>query len=282
MTSRSSGRVLLCAALCSGAAVAGGWTQAEGGLYAKLTGRVVSGDSGYLHDGTGEALGGELLDSQVQLYAEYGATEDLTLVCALVPHGYATFEEEREGVSGGRTHYVGPLGVGARYGLVTDGPVRVAVEGGYAWQPPVGDGALARGEAPGFRYEPTVSGHRVNGELQAGVGLPWGSWASLSGGWTQLVADGVDPAFTGFGQVGVSRWGVALEAHVTAHLPVGDVTADDVAGTRQTRYVGRGFSVSYWFVESFALHLGVDGVFFAESNLRAAPYLFGVEHRGAY
>ncbi len=275
-------RALLFIGLCAAPALAGGWTQPEGGLYAKLTDRLVSGSGGYLSDGSGEDLGGDYVDTQVQLYAEYGATADLTLVAHLVPYGYADFEAKADGVEGGRTHYVGPLDVGARYGLLTEGALRVAVEARYAWQPPVGDGVLARGRDPVFEYEPTVAGHRFTGELQAGAGLPWGFWVALSGGWTQLVVNETDPAFTAFGQLGVSRWGVVLEGHVAAHLPTGDVTRNDVAGTRQTRYVGRGFSVSYWFVESFAMSFGRDGVFLVESNLRSAPYLFGIEHRGAY
>lgn len=289
-------------ALAPSAAAAGGWTQPEGGYYVKVWNRLVTGERGYFNDGDSRDLGVRFTDWSLNVYAEYGVLDWLTVVLSVTPVAYATLsraddaQEEPRGIIAGAgpqgpvvneadaTAYVGPLGAGARFALL-QGTVNLAAELRYAYAPPLGDTVIGRGSNPWrwrpWIYRPTLEAHRFDGELQLGVGLPWGFWITAHGGARYTVSDDDIPAAaTAFLQAGVSLpLGFVLEAHSAAYLPFDDVELNDIAGVGNTRYIGLGFGASWWFTPHWSITAGIDGAVLAESNLAAAPILFGVEHR---
>lgn len=267
---------LLGVLLVAGEARAGGWTQAEGAWYVKAWGRLLSGGRGFVGDGANEALGRDFTDQAFNLYGEYGLLPDTTLVVQATPFG-------RAAVGDASTLYIGPLGLGARQRLYA-GAVQLAVEGRYFYQPDVGEEVLARGVAGGdaWVYVPTVETHRFDAEVQLGAGLPAGLWLSAAAGLRAHTRDALDPAVIGLAQLGwSSSFGLVAELHGTLYEPLGDVEPPfNVAGTGQTRYVGLGLGLSYWFHPSWAVSLGADSAPFAVANAAAAPLTLGIEHRG--
>lgn len=282
-------RWILLGILAAGPASAAGWTQPEGGHYARVVNRIVSGAKGYDRHGVSQRLFGTYDDWQLVAYGEYGLTDAVTLVAQLVPVGHASFEGEEIPHSGpyqAAATYVGPLSVGARFGLPF-GPVRLAVEGRYGYAPPIGDKPLIEDrffpwtpEKEAFTYTPAVSHHRFDGELQVGVGLPWGFWLSGSGGARAIAGADIDPALIGFAQLGwTSPWGLVVEAHFNALHPLGPIEANNIAGSGETRYIGRGIGLSWWLTDHVALTVGQDGGFGVRSNAAALSRIIGVELR---
>ncbi len=269
-----------------GTAHAGGFTQPEGAHYAKVWGRVMIGHDGHLANGDGAELyigvrsddigGVAYRDLSLNVYAEYGLFDGTTLIVSGVPYGHAR-------VNRAPTSYVGPLGLGARQRLLVAGPLHLAIEGRYAWYPGVGSDVLAFGwsDAGDWTYQPTLEGHRGDAEVQAGLGLPFGLWATASAGGRVTSTAGVDPAILASGQLGWSSpVGVVIDAHLVAYEPLGRVESPaNVAGTGQTRYLGYGFGASWWFSPSWAVTIGADSALYADANAAALPVIIGFEHR---
>lgn len=279
---------LLCLA---GIAHAGGWVRPVGDGYAKLDNRILIAEKGYpAAGGSARDTGGRYSEWALTLYGEYGLTPDLTAVVIATPIGWARFEDQRSAAFGDRvnadTAFMGPIGGGARWGLL-QGRANLAVEARYSYAPPVGDTLVGAGsyDCAGqvcgqFFWQPTVSSHRFDAELQLGIGLPWGLWFSGSAGGRAFAGVDQDPALRVFGQLGWQPldWLVA-EVHVDAWLPAGAVTVDALAGTGQTRYVGQGLSLSLWFTPTLALRVARDGARGVRSNAAAPVYAVGVEAR---
>jgi len=266
---------------------AAGWTQPEGGFYARVTNRILLGEKGYDRHGRSHDTGGRFTDWALTTYGEYGLTDTLTLVGHLTPAGYAGFEDDTPapGRVAASSFYLGPLSVGARYGRPV-GPLRLAVEGRYGYAPPIGDtvgsGVFLCETKPceRFDYTPAVEHHRFDAEVQVGAGLPWGLWLSGSAGARAFAGADLDPALTGFAQLGwTGPWGLVVEAHFTLHRTLGDLETNNIAGTGETRYVGRGFGLSWWMNERIAVTVGQDGGFGIRSNAAAASRTIGVELR---
>lgn len=275
----------LCALISS--AQAGGWTQPEGEGYAKLGMRGLTGSRGFLPDGSVTGLDGTFTDLRTEIYAEYGLSDRLTLVTLLAPVGLASFSGDADNAAGTgdeSTTYVGPLLVGARYGLKTDGALRLAIEGHVGGTPGVGDDSVGLGSSDDgdpYSYTPAVAAMQGDLELQAGLGLSGGYWLSAGVGMRAWAADDAerDPAVTGSFQVGWASGTIVVDLHMNLLQPLGDVEAFEVAGTAQTAYLGIGPGFSWWFNPAWAMHVGLDSVLFAEANAAAAPVVLAVEHR---
>jgi hypothetical protein len=257
------------------AAQAAGWTQAEGAFYAKAWSRAIMGSGMITAQGENVKLGDAYRDVGLNLYGEYGLTSALTLVGFAQPFGIAGFGE------GDNQTYVGALGGGVRLGHAL-GRLQLAAELRYGYAPDVGTDPVGVGVAEDvpFVLVPTVNTHRVDAELQAGMGLPFGWW-SASAGVRTFSAEGLDPTIIGFAQLGWQinpRW--VLDLHLNLNQPTGDVVITNVLGAGQTAYLGVGVSATWWFVDQLGLHLGVEGVARAESNAATPSLTLGLEARG--
>lgn len=256
-------------------ALAGGWTQPTGQAYAKLWYRGLIGQAAFDTGGEIVDLEDGFTDHAVNLYAEVGLVDWLTLVVHTNPFGAASF-------AGGDTTYVGRTNAGLRAGTAF-GDTRLAIEAQYGFAPSTGAESIGENVVDGvpYFYAPTVETQSFSGELQAGHPLSFG-WLAVSAGVRGFTADGLDPAIIGFGQLG---WNVAsnmtLDLHLNLHEVLGDVEVNNVAGAGQTRYLGWGLGYSWWFTDAVALAVGFEGVAYAQSNAATPSLIFGIESRGA-
>lgn len=268
---------ILCIAatlLCAHRAHAGAWTQPEGSLYTKAWARSLRGGSGYFADGKSRGLGRRFQDLNLQLYAEYGLTQNWTLVASSTPLGHARFGREE-------AWYTGTQQIGARRAILR-GPLVMAVEahvGTSHLGPARGQDRLNPGEVEGkpFHYRPVFPTHQADAELQLGYGGSWG-WATCNLGLRGYTSQELDPAAYGFVQVGKSTsFGLVASAYLTAQVPFGDVTITNVSGTGQTRYAGYGVSLSWWFLDNLGVNIDYSSVLRVASNAAASPLSIGIE-----
>ncbi len=257
----------------AGSAHAGGWTQPSGEYYAKAWWRSLVGVGAFDTDGEIVELPDTYLDQALNLYAEYGLAESLTLVAFANPYGYARYGDAS-------TSYVGLLSGGLRYGVAL-GETRLAVEGHYGYAPDLGEEDLAPSAQEGLAhvYIPTVGTRRVEGELQLGHPLSFG-WTAASVGYRWHSREGLDPALYGFAQLGWNASpAVVLDLHLNVLEALGEIEIVNVAGAGQTRYFGYGVGASWWLTDAFALNAGLEGVFYAASNAATPTVTAGVEVR---
>ena len=261
-------------ALCPSVALAAGWTQPEGAAYAKLSYRGLFGSGVFGADGEIFEMPDGYTDHAVNLYAELGLRDDLTLIVLSNPFGYAASGDES-------TTYVGRTAIGLRAGGAF-GNTRIAVEGRFGFAPDIGETSVASGVVgdQAYTYVPTVQTQSYTGELQVGQPLSFG-WLAVSAGVRGFSREGLDPAIIGFGQLG---WNMndtmTLDMHLNLHEVLGDVEVTNVAGAGQTRYLGIGFGYSWWFSKSVAFNAAFEGVAYAESNAATPSLNVGFEYRG--
>ncbi len=260
---------LICA--LSTPALAGGWTQPEGDYYAKTWVRGLIGGTAFLTDGSTAELPESFQDFALNLYGEYGLTDDLTLVLNATPIGYSKYADES-------ATYVENLGGGLRYGVKL-GEARLAVEARYGYAPGVGEDSLGEGvvdEEP-FVWAPTVETQLVDGELQLGLPLSFG-WLAFGAGARWYAHEDLDPALKASAQLGwkvTESWTLAFT--VPVHWATGDIEFTNASGAGQTRYVGNSLLASYWFSPAWALTFGFEGAAYAASNAATPSLIFGVE-----
>lgn len=282
MVVRSTLKLLLLASICSGAttARAGGWTQEPGRFYLKLWDRsLIRGSNAYVGDTLGHSESvPEYSDHQLNLYGEVGVHERVTIVGAFTPFGYAK-------IGGESASYVGPLTVGARFGLLR-GSTPLAVEVHYGYAPPVGDDPLYDVMQTGtdgidrrIVYAPTVENHRFELQLQMGHGFrirETGAWFTASLG-ARANTD-YRSALTAFAQVGVQPWRFTFDLHVGVYEPFGgEIVLTNVSGAGNTRYLGVGIGIAFAITDHIGLTFGAEGVLYASSNAATPAYLFGIE-----
>ena len=254
-------------------ALAGAWTQARGEGYAKLWTRTLVGQQAYFADGEVRELPDRFTDLTLNAYGELGLTDRWTLVgicSACLGHADAGVGE--------RTLYTDGFEVGIRRGLLS-GAFPVAIELHYGASPGTGARRLTQGEVQGeaFEYIPTLQTQKLSGELQLGMGASWG-WASANLGGRWYSHEGLDPVLFGLAQVGTTtKSGFVFEGHLLLHEPLGEIAVTNITGVGQTRYLGLGFSASWWISDHLGLNLGFDGVIYAASNAATPSILLGIE-----
>lgn len=249
-----------------------GWTQQENAYYAKVWTRALVGSQGFFQDGETRSVS-DFTDVNVSGYLEYGLTSRWTLVGFATPFGYADVDSS--------TGYIGPLGVGARLGLLT-GDLKLALEARYAYRPNVGTDVVGQGVSEGqpWFYQPTVETHQVDGEVQLGYGLPFG-WVRLTGGIRGFSRNFLDPAVIASAQLGYSSGDFVADVHFNLFEQLGDVELTNVSGAGETRYLGIGLTFAYWFSKQWGVGLTPEGVLYARGNAATPSLMLSLEHRSA-
>jgi hypothetical protein len=251
---------------------AGGWTQPQGEFYAKVWNRSILGDQAFTLDGSIAAVPESFQDHQLWAYLEYGLTDALSLVVSGSPLGLAKYGDEITVYGSGAT-------LGVRAALLTGRfPLAVEVRGGARTSiDPLGSGTIAGSP---FVIQPVVGSALFDVELQQGVALPAHLWLTASLG-TRLFSNfDLSPAITGFLQFGWDpEFGLVLDLHANFFHSVDDIEVINVLGAGNTRYLGFGLGISYWFTDHFALFIGGEGVAYAESNAATPSLMVGFELR---
>jgi hypothetical protein len=271
--------------LSSGTAEAAGWLQAHKACYAKIYDRMLLGKRSYTADGLRSFQDVPAYqDHLLNIYAECGISQSVTFTLSMAPIGYATAETD--------SFYVGPLILGARIGLKQKGRWKLALAMGFGVAPGVGDTVLSRSryvDDDGIEreaiYQPTIDNVLAQLVIEAGTGFKLGSLSSYFSSTLGVRINGasqVDHALLVSAQWGFLLFSqrLIIDMHFNLYEPFFQpVTITNTAGAGQTRYLGAGLTLSYWFVKKLALFLTFDGVFYAESNAATPSLGFGIETR---
>lgn len=269
---RSVPLALLLLLSCSTSALAGGFTQRRGGYYLKVWNRSLLGNKAFDTNGDLVDTPESFQDHALNIYGEYGLTDEVTLSTQLVPLGFTKYGDESQ-------LYAGTLAIGVRHALLR-GPRPLALEVRAGGRPAIGDRELATGLLATGPYvvRSTLPTLFLDVELQAAASLPLGMWISAGAGARQHTRDGLSPALFGNLQLGLSTsFGLVLDLHAVAYFSVDRPDITDVLGVGQTDYLGVGLTVAYWITDHFGLTVGVDGAPLARANAGAAPIQFGVQ-----
>ncbi len=252
-------------------AYAGGFTQHEGGYYVKVWDRTLFGDQAF--DLNGDLVeSAKFQDHQLNVYAEYGFSNDLTLVGFFTPFGYSKYDDRS-------TLYAGTFALGIRHALL-DGRQPLALEVRAGGRPAIGDGALAEGgfvTGP-FVYRATLPTLFLDVELQAAASFGYGIWMSASAGARQHTRSGIGPALLGGLQLGMATsFGLVVDLHAQTYFSVQRPDVIDVLGVGRTDYIGVGLGLAYWITDHIGVTLGVDSAPVSRSNAGAAPLQLGLQ-----
>lgn len=275
--------VLGAACLTLGSAASG--AEAGPSYYVKAVDRSLIGDRLFDPDGSVRNLGsGSLQDHQLNVYGALQLDERWSLSGSLVPVGWARWG--RDDASDDFAYFGGGQ-LGARYAPVI-GELRLSVGISAGARPGsgplLGEQTLApRGNEPGLRVvaEPVVG--TAHGGLDLGLqwSLPFG-WLSASVGGQAFSAAELQPALTGFLQLGFVLGPVNLDGHLNGWYAFGELTDApvNIFGAGQTRYVGFGVGAEWWVVPEVAVVAGFEGALFAANNFAAPSLTLGVAFRG--
>ena len=263
-------------------ASAGGWTYDLGRFYTKRDTRLLRGDSVFGPDGEAVRVP-RYSDVTFNLFLEMGLHQRLTFISDIVVFGRAkVFGIES-------TTYLGPYGAGLRYGILTEGPLVLAVQGNYAYAPPaIGDELLLEGdfesdddELVPVVYRPAIENHQVDLRVQLARSFrlrKTPGW--VSGDVGVRFNSGYDHALVGFFQVGITPWRFRFDLHLSLYEPFfRDIEVANVSGVGNTRYLGVGAGTAFAVTKRFGLTFDVDGAVYAQSNARTPAYRIGFEIR---
>lgn len=261
---------------------AGGWTQEQGKHYTKVWFRGLVGGSVFLLESPTLPTGGTYRDFSVNYYYEYGLIDQLTLVAFGTPAGYASYQDP---AVLGSTGYIGSNSIGLRWKFY-DGPVKLALEAHYGFTPRVGEKRIGHGKLRGktWFYTPIVSTHRFDAELQLGYGFSVGEqtngWISLTGGAKAHTRSKMNPVIYSNFQLGFSsKVGINLAINIMLHHLIPEIEEINVSGAGQTRYLGNGVTLGYWFTKNWGVTASVEGIFYAFANASTPSIIFGIEHK---
>lgn len=274
MTRRTALALVAAIAVAPGEARAWGWTQPRGAHYLRTWVRGLFGSRAYLASGSIESLGTGFTDIALHAYLEYGITDHWTFIASGRPLGWSRLGE-RSAV------YTGDYTAGVRRSLVR-GDWNVAAELRYSYVPPLGDESLGGGVINGapWEYRPTVETHAFHGELQFGRGLGRIGWITAFVGAKYLTRPSLQPVLQAGVQGGARfDFGLMVAVSVLTSVPFQGFAESNVSGAGNTRYIGWGLDLSYWFTPRWSVSAGVGGAIIADANAGALPILLGFEHR---
>lgn len=252
-------------------ALANGWTQPEGDFYLKVWNRSFFGDAAFTDIRETENLSESFQDHQVNIYGEYGVLDKLTLTLSAIPVGFASFGDTDQAYFGGGA-------VGARYQLHSGSWV-AAVSADVGVRSSVDPLGVDISTGEPLIVQPVLG--TVHGSVSAGAGVPLSfGWLAFSAGARAFSRDELDPAFFAGAQFGWNTGiGLILDAHLNWYHALGEIRPIQVLGSGQTRYLGFGLGLSWWFLDRMAVTVGVDGVAYAAANAAATPFSIGLEFR---
>lgn len=249
-----------------------GWTQPQGDFYLKVWNRSLIGDTVFGASGDNLRLTENFQDHQINVYGEYGLTDDLTLTLSSAPVGFASYAGANQAYFGGAT-------AGARYQLY-NGPVVLAASADFGVRPtsvdPLGT-EVVNGET--VIITPVIG--TVHGSVSFGAGIPLSfGWVSLATGARFFSNGDLKPAFYAGGQFGWDTTiGLIVDLHVNWYNALGDLPPVQGLGAGQTRYLGFGLGLSWWFLDNVAITAGFDGALFANANAATPALTLGFEFR---
>ena len=264
--------VLVFTCMLGPSAYAGGWTQPEGDFYLKVWDRTLVGKNAFTAGGDTAELPDTFQDHQLNIYGEYGLLDELTLTLSVVPVGFASYEGESRAYFGGAT-------AGARYRFLT-GPLVLAVSAHAGGRPSSGDplGVAVVGNET-YVVDPVVGTIYGGAALEAGYGLSFG-WLAASFGTRAFSRKELDPALFANLQFGWNTGiGLILDVHAGWYHAFGELAPVNVLGAGQTRYLGFGLGLSWWFHDHVGVNAGFGGAFFARSNAATPAITLGLEFR---
>ncbi len=260
-------------------AFAGGWTQPEGAYYFKVWDRTLVGRRIFVTERTTARLPDAYQDHQLNVYGEYGVTDDLTLTLNSAAVGLAVVGDESR-------FYTGGAGIGARYRL-TRSAISTSIEVQVGARP--SSGTLASGTVSvqqgadivlkSYEAEPSVGTAHGSLELQVGYSLPF-LWLTATTGVRGFTNSRLNPAVYINSQIGwISNFALVIDLHFNWYHSTGDIGPINVFGAGQTRYLGVGLGASYWFTDHVAITAGLDGVLFATANAATPSLQIGLEFK---
>lgn len=268
--------IVMCTFGSASSAIAGGWTQDPGEVYAKIWARSLIGNRAIsaAEPNTGLVLPVSYQDHQIQVYGEYGVVDRLTLVGYATPVGFAT--------SGGNSAlYIGATWAGARFRIYRAGSLSLSAQITAGGRPPVGDRALFEEQVSGepVVVRPTVGTGQFDGEMQLGIGFRKG-WIAVHAGARGFTNRRFLPGVSGYAQFGWKpKEHLVFDLHLTTYQSIGELTELDVLGVTNTRYLGGGLTGSVWFTTHFAVTATFDAVVLASSNAGTPGLNLGIELR---
>lgn len=255
--------------LVPASAFAGGWTQSKDSGYAKIWATGIFGAG--LFD-----LDGEIVETEsfrlalLSLYGEYGIKDDLTLVGMLQPVGVASYADQTRG-------YAGRMTLGFRQRFATK-PLQFALEARFGGVPGFGGERDMAPDSDDFEFRPAVGTFLTEWELQVGRALGTVGWITASLGPRWHMNPELSPVLQGFLQVGFGPFGGFIaDVHFSFNHSFDAPEFVNVTGASNTRYLGPGIGLSYWFTDNFAVNLTGDGAIYAISNAAAPALSLGVE-----
>ena len=247
--------------------MAGGWTQPEGGHFAKAGVRVLPGSTFFDGNGVTTSIrSAPYVDLSLDLYGEYGVSDEWTLVGEGTPFGFAT-------VDGNGAPCAGLLQAGLRRRLA-HGRHNVSLQVDAGITPPLGTADLfdASPVVAGrpYAYIPTQAGAQADVRLGYGLGMR-SLWLGGQLGVGAFTHPDIAPAVSGHAQIGVQ---LPQNNRLACTLPFRWHTsgfANNVSGSGQSDYVGFNLAFDVSFGRSgWGAGVGGAGAFYATAN-EASP-----------
>ncbi|MFT4977026.1 MAG: hypothetical protein ACI8S6_002931 [Myxococcota bacterium] len=257
--------------LLSSAAFAGGWTQPAGAHYLKVWSRTLVGTDGFFADGSIASLDPETRyrDLSLGIYGEYGITDAWTLALVTTPLGHTRLPDD-SGLYSGLTM------LGARRALLT-GDLRLAVEA-RAGGVPTQTSPRTTGADDAWFWQSVVPTAQAEAELQAGFG--WSqNWVTASAGGRWQGADALAPSIIGLVSIGRSGKRLMPSLQVSTVQPLQEVTAANISGAGQTRYIGVEPGLGIRLGEHLSAVVGLGGALAAQANAAAPSLSVGLSHQ---
>lgn len=258
---------------------AAGWTQKDGEFYGKVWQRTLIGREIFISGRTTARLPQSYQDHQLNIYGEYGLTDDWTLTLSGTPLGIATYASDPVIYTGGAT-------VGARYALAK-GRLAAAVELQMGGRPGADRRAsdIIEASVAGTTRDqmteatPSIGTAHASLEVQGGFSTSL-LWISGAAGLRAFTNSALKPALFANVQAGWSSdFGLGLDLRMSLYHSTGSIDVINIYGAEQTRYLGVGVGMSYWITDNFAMNAGVDGALFASANAATPSLMLGIAFR---
>jgi hypothetical protein len=245
-------------------------SAAAADTYVKVWNRTLVGSSAFSDTSGTVKLPSLYQDHQVSLYLDH-QRGPWAFSLEGVPVGVADY-------AGSTVAYFGGMTGSLRYRLAFDG-FGLAVRAHIGARPDVDPLGTEVIDGKTFLVVPTVGSFFGGGALVFDVPLSFG-WLKANGGSRLFTADALSTAFFAGAEFGwQTSLGLVLKVDLSWYHSLDLPEPINVLGSGNTRYLGFGMELSYWFVESVSVQLGLGGAFFARHNAATPSINAGVAFR---